>query len=112
MTGRVQASALAPWAGLFLGAFGWFLHHQTGSDANHYDCRVAGGGFVVGVGLVCALIVAVGGLISWASAPVREPPDGQNRGFARIVGMTSAAIFLLAIGIQTLAGALVPPCLR
>jgi hypothetical protein len=112
VTGRLQASRLAPWAGLFVGALAWFLHHQAGSDANYYDCRIAGGAFVVGTGLVCAVIAAAGGLISWnaADGPASEP--GGNRRFARVVGMAAAAIFMLAIGFQTLAGVLVPACYR
>ncbi|MFL5295142.1 MAG: hypothetical protein ACJ798_02055 [Phenylobacterium sp.] len=109
---RLTQSQLAPWAGLFLGALGWFLHHQLGSDANNWDCKIANGAYVVVVGLVCALIALAGGLISWAS----RPPEGADlqvtRGFARLVGMASAAIFLLTISFQTLAGVLVPACFR
>jgi hypothetical protein len=110
MMRSLRTSPLAPWAGLFVGAFGWFLHHQAGSNANTYDCRVAGSAYVVGLGLACALLVVLGGLVSWSAEAPEDSP--QNRRFARIVGLASAAIFLLAIGIQTLAGALVPPCLR
>jgi hypothetical protein len=112
MIGRIQASPLAPWAGLFLGAFGWFLHHQTGSDANNFSCRIADGGFVVVTGLIGAAIALLGGLISWSAidAPAQEPR--RYRSFARIVGVLSAAIFLLAIAFQILAGLLVPACLR
>jgi hypothetical protein len=112
MIGRIQASPLAPWAGLFMGAFGWFLHHQTGSDANYFSCRIADGAFVIGVGLIGAALALLGGLISWSAkdAPPQEPR--RYRSFARIVGMTSAAIFLLAIAFQILAGFLVPACFR
>jgi hypothetical protein len=112
MTGPLRNAAVAPWAGLFLGALGWFLHHQMGSSANYYDCRVAGTALVVGSGLVCGFIVAAGALISWSAsdAPLSQPH--RNRSFARIIGISSAAMFLLAIGLQTLAGALVPACHR
>jgi hypothetical protein len=109
---RLTNSAVAPWAGLFLGAAGWFLHHQAGSDTNVWDCRTAGGGFTIGLGVICALVVAGGGLISWAASVPEPPAAHQYRQFARWVGMAGAAIFLLAIGFQTLAGALVPACLR
>jgi hypothetical protein len=112
VTGRLQNSALAPWAGLFLGAFGWFLHHQAGSNGVYYDCRRMGSAYVMGLGLGCALIVVLGAIISWAASPSGAAARPQNRGFARVVGVASAAIFLLAIGFQTLAGALLPPCLR
>lgn len=111
MMRRLRNSPLAPWAGLFLGAAGWSLHHQIGSDANDWNCHAANGAFVVGVGVVCALVAAAGGLLSW-SAAAQTGQEPQNRGFARIVGMAGAAVFLLAIGFQTLAGFLIPACLR
>jgi hypothetical protein len=112
MIRRLQTSALAPWAGLLVGAAAWFAHHQIGSDANIWDCRGAGGAFTVVVGLICGAIALAGGLISWAATAPDDGDTRQNRSFARVVGMTGAAIFLLAIGLQTLAGVLVPACHR
>lgn len=109
---RLRTSPLAPWAGLFVGAFAWFLHHQGGSNANVFDCHVAGSAYVVGLGVACAVLAAAGGLISWRAEVPEPEPGKQNSGFARMVGATSAGIFLLAIAFQTLAGVLVPPCLR
>ena len=111
MTGRAQSSALTPWAGLFLGAAAWFAHHQIGSDANIWNCHAAGGALVVGVGVACGLVTLGGGVVSWM-AQVQHGDGRQNRVFARIVGMTAAGIFLLAIAFQTLAGVLVPACHR
>jgi len=113
MIQRLKTSPFAPWAGLYLGAAAWFLHHQTGSDTNFWDCRAAGGAFTVGVGLVCALLAVGGGLISWAAAvPEAQGAGRQYREFARWVGMAGAAIFLLSIGFQILAGVFVPACWR
>jgi hypothetical protein len=112
MTGRLQASALTPWAGLFLGAAAWFAHQQIGSAANIWNCRAAGGAFIVGVGLVCGLVALGGGLVSWMAHVPQDDEARQNRNFARIVGMTGAGVFLLAIAFQTLAGVLVPACHR
>jgi hypothetical protein len=112
MNTRLQTSVLAPWAGLFLGAFGWFLHHQTASDANYFDCRQADGVFAVWTGILCAVIVAGGGLISWLAGRGQGDGRGQNHRFGRLVGMAASAIFLLAVGFQTLAGVLVPACHR
>jgi len=106
---RLATSPLAPWAGLFLGALAWFGQHQTGADVNTWNCQVGNGGLVVLAGFVAALVAAAGGLISWISRP---PEDVQNRRFARFVGVGGAGVFLLAIGFQTLAGLLVPACLR
>ena len=112
MTGRAQSSALTPWAGLFLGAAAWFAHHQIGSDANIWNCHAAGGAFVVGVGVACGLVALGGGVVSWMAQVPQDGDGRQNRVFARIVGMTAAGIFLLAIAFQTLAGVLVPACHR
>jgi hypothetical protein len=101
---------LSPWAGLFLGAAAWALHHQVGSDANVWSCVQADGGFVIMTGAVCLGLVVIGGLISWqARAP---DPASQYHRFARAVGLLAAGIFVLAILFQTLAGAIVPACLR
>jgi hypothetical protein len=106
-------SVWAPWAGLFLGAAAWFLHHQAGSDANYWDCKVGGAAFIIGLGVACGAVAAFGGAISWAARkPAEGPTAEQNRQFAALVGTAAAAIFLLTIALQTLAGALVPACLR
>jgi hypothetical protein len=110
MTGRLRRSPLSPWAGLFVGAAAWFLHHQAGSNANVYACHVAGGPYVIVVGLACAALAIIGGVVSWRAEPPAETP--QSHRFARIVGMAAAAIFTLAIGFQVLGGAIVPDCLR
>jgi hypothetical protein len=112
MIRRLLTSPLAPWAGLLVGAAAWFAHHQIGSDTNYFNCRDAGGGFTVMVGLVCGAIAIGGGLVSWAAHADDEGETPQNARFARAVGMAGAAIFLLAIGFQTLAGVLVPACHR
>ena len=109
---RLAASSFGPWAGLFVGAFAWFLHHQVGSDANNWDCHRANGAFVVGVGLVCALLALAGGLLSWVARPGEGADHAHARVFARIVWIAAAASFLLTISFQTLAGLLVPACLR
>ena len=101
---------LTPWAGLFLGAAAWALHHQLGADANMWSCVQADGGFVILIGLICLVIALIGGVISWQASPPGEAP--QYHRFARAVGMLAAGVFILAILFQTLAGALVPACLR
>lgn len=111
MTG-LRTSPWTPWTGLFGGAAAWFLQHQVGADTNVWDCRTANGMFVVGLGIVCALLAAAGGAVSWWSSRPDEPDLAQNRSFARIVGVAGAGVFLLAIGFQTLAGVLIPACHR
>ena len=57
-------SAFAPWAGLFLGAAGWFLHQQAGSATNAWDCRIGGALTMVLLALVFGGLAVVGGAIS------------------------------------------------
>ena len=107
------ASLWAPWAGLFLGAAAWFAHHQGGSDLNLWDCRVGGSGYAVALGLGCAALAALGGLISWRGRGREQAPTAdQSRRFASLVGVAGAGLFLLAIVFQTLASVLVPACFR
>jgi hypothetical protein len=114
MTTRPERKAIAPWTGLFVGAGGWFLHHQAGSDAVFWDCRL-GGPLLTGLlGLVCGLLVLGGGVISWrARNPSAEAEDRpESHSFAGVVGAGAAGLFLLAIAFQTLSGFIIPACER
>lgn len=102
-------SAVKPWAGLFLGALAWFVHHQVGSDLIGRNCRLGGPLLTGGLGLACGLVAVVGGAISWRAR--REPTGvGEVRNFAGTVGAATAAIFLLTILLQSLIGFVVPRC--
>ena len=101
--------ALRPWAGLFLGAAAWFVHHQAGSDTIYWDCQLGGPLLTAGLGLVCGLVTAVGGVVSWR-ARKETVGVGNNRAFAGVVGAACAGIFLLTILFQSLIGFIVPAC--
>ncbi len=115
MTGRLVASPLAPWAGLFLGALAWFGQQQICASVIAWDCRLGGPLLTAGLGLAAALITAAGGLISWrarrrlAAAPQEGP---HSRSVAGVIGAGAAGIFLLAIFFQSLTGVIVPACHR
>jgi hypothetical protein len=112
VTPRVARSAWAPWAGLFCGAAGWFIHQQAGAGANYWDCRFGGPLWSLLLALVCGGLAAVGGWVSWSShRRLGEDAPGERR-FAGLVGAATAAIFLMAIGFQTLASLIVPSCHR
>jgi hypothetical protein len=114
MTGRWRRSAAAPWAGLFLGALAWAAHHQAGSNTVYWDCQLGGALLTGGLGLVCGLVAAGGGLVSWLSreAPPSSHGRPESRAFAAMVSVMGAGVFLLAIGFQTLAGFVIPGCQR
>jgi hypothetical protein len=101
--------ALQPWAGLFLGAAAWIVHHQGASIAIYWDCRLGGPMLTAGLGLVCGLVAIGGGTVSWRAR--RDAAGvGRNRAFAGTVGAACAAIFLLTILLQSLIGFIVPAC--
>lgn len=111
MTG-LERSPWAPWAGLFSGAAGWFLHQQGGAGANYWDCRFGGPLWTVMLALVSAAIILAGAYVSWGAR--RAPEAGEDRPEARRFGGTvsalAALVFLFAVVLQTLAGLLVPAC--
>lgn len=103
-------AAYAPWAGLFLGALAWFLHHQLVSNVTYWECSRGGPWLTGGLGLVFALIAGLGGVVSWRA---RAAPDGPRSGpFAVWVSAGSAAIFAFAILLQALSGFIIPGCFR
>ena len=111
MTSSRLRAALSPWAGLFLGAAAWFVHQTVGADADDLARRMGGPLWTFLLTLVCGAVTGVGGWISWTSGRrgERADPSPQSRRFAGRVGATSAAVFLLAILLQTLADLIVPP---
>ena len=112
MTPALRRSQWAPWAGLFAGAAGWFLHQQAGADANYWDGRFGGPLWTVLVAIVSAVIILSGAWLSWTSR--REPEGGEEapatRRFGGLVGACAALIFLFAVVLQTLASLIVPSC--
>ncbi|MCW2573919.1 MAG: hypothetical protein JWO88_3977 [Frankiales bacterium] len=112
MSPRLARSAWTPWAGLFAGATGWFIHQQAGAGANYWDCRFGGPLWTLLLTLACAALVAIGGWVSWTSQRTAGEDTSATRRFSGLVGASTAAIFLMAIGFQTLASLIVPSCLR
>jgi hypothetical protein len=112
MSRPLRYSAWSPWAGLFAGAAGWFAHQTFGADANYWDCRLGGPLWAGGLGLACAALVAAGGWMSWISRLSGGEDTPETRRFSGLVGAATAAIFLMAIAFQTLAGLIVPACAR
>ena len=112
MTPQVRRSAWTPWTGLFAGAAGWFVHQTLGADANYWDCRFGGPLWAVLLALVCGFVVVLGGWISWRARGTEGEDTAETRRFFGMVGAATAAIFLMAISFQTLAGLIVPACHR
>jgi hypothetical protein len=105
--------AWAPWSGLILGALGWVLHHQLGSDLVMWNCRLGGPLLTAGLGVVCGAFAALGGWISWRAAD--EAPGRPLTPSKRFVGLlcaAAAALFTLTIVVQSVAGFVYDGCER
>jgi hypothetical protein len=98
-----------PWAGLLGGGFGWFLTQQVGSNQIFDNCASADPMLVLVIGLA-GLIMAAGG--AWLTLPVlreRKAAQGPPR-FIAIIGIAMAALFTVAIILQTAASIIIPRC--
>ena len=97
---------LIPWAGMIGAGFGWALSHQIGSDLVQDNCNAANPIVMILIGLIGLAIAGFGGLLSWRAIG-RE--DG-GRKFVSFVGVLRAALFALAIFLQTAATLFLPAC--
>jgi hypothetical protein len=100
---------VTPWAGLLGGGFGWFLTQQVGSNQIFDNCGSADPLFVLFIGLA-GLVMAGGG--AWLALPVWRGPGAAHgaRRFIAITGIGMAALFALAIILQTAASLIIPRC--
>lgn len=106
-------SGLRPWAAWIGGIAGWYLSQQLGSDLVQLDCRHATLLACV-IGLVGAAILLLGAALSWpiwrrAEGDLSQPHAGSRR-FVAGTGELAAAIFLLAIILQTASSFILPQC--
>jgi len=112
----VASPSWRAWAGLVAGAVGWGLHHQSVSNGNFAQCPRMNGLADLGIGLVAALIIVVGGALSWTawrraggSPAASHEADGR---FIPALSLMAAALFLLTVLVQIGAGLIVPACWR
>lgn len=110
---RLSDTPWAACAGLFVGAPALAVNQQLLADLLYWNCRA---GFPI-TGVIVALatggLTLAAGLTSWRTRARAEQADAPGaRKFLAEVGTASAAVFLLAIVAQTLAGLIVPECHR
>jgi hypothetical protein len=112
VSGILQRSAIAPWAGLVVAPFAWFAHHQLGSNLDYLDCRQVNPALYIALGVVFGALVAVSGGVSWVArtAPADSATRPETRRFAGYFGAGAAGMFLLAIILQTLGAVISPAC--
>ena len=97
---------LTPWAGMLGAGFGWALSHQVGSDLAQDNCNAAHPIVMIVIGLVGLAIAGFGGLVSWRAIGREE----GGRRFVAYVGVLMAALFSIAIFMQTAAALVLPGC--
>ena len=98
--------ALEPWSGWIGGGFGWAFTHQLGSDLVQDKCGMANPVLMILIGLVGLGIAGFGGWTSWR---VRGA-EARGRLFVASVGVLFAALFAVAIFMQTAATVFLPRC--
>jgi hypothetical protein len=109
---RARLAGLAPWAGLVAAGTGWGLHQQVVADALHFDCTRTAGATGIAWGLACVAIVLAGASVSWRARPAAgaSAGDAPLRRFIVHLGLMAAALATLGIGLNILAGLLLPGC--
>ena len=88
------------------GPLGWMLHQQLQSSLEHFDCRYGGPTYGAIAGALIGSGVVAAGLDAWR---MRARAAGVMQ-FLATAGCLSAALFLFAIALQTLAALIVPVC--
>lgn len=100
---------LRPWSGLLGAGLGWVLSDQIGSNTSFGDCSVMSPLVALLIGLGGIAIAAFGGFLSlraWRS----EAPGVSARAFVAGTGVGAAALFSVAIFLQTAASLVIPRC--
>jgi hypothetical protein len=109
----MEVSRKTAWAGWIAGPIGWAVHQQVSSMVNYWDCTVGRPWLVIELGLACALMVVMGGAVSWRGLRSAGRADGSGNGrFIAIMGLLTAGIFLVAVIAQTMAGLAFTGCER
>jgi hypothetical protein len=98
--------ALAPWSGAIGGGLGWALADQVGSNFAFAQCGNANPVVMLLIGALGLATAVTGGLTSWRLRPALV---GGKR-LVATVGAMMAALFGLAILLQTSAALILPRC--
>jgi hypothetical protein len=109
---RQRFAGVAPWSALIAAGTAWALHHQGMSDALHFDCNATTDWVDFAWGVVALAVVVAGALASWRTLPRADlsAPAAAYRRFVVHLGLMAAALAMLAIGLQMVAGAILPGC--
>ena len=98
-------SAWQAWAGLLGSAAAWALHQQVLADLLHFDCRWGGPFATLAMTALVFVLIVISALASW-----RMRGSSETLGFVAGLSLLGAGLFLLLVGVQTLAGLVLPGC--
>jgi hypothetical protein len=110
MRAVAPVSGWREWSGLVAAPLAWAVHHQLGSDLNYADCLRGDAALVIASGSVAFLVAAAAGVISagaWKARPAESAPR-----LAAILSVMASFLFGLTIALQTVAGLIIPACVR
>lgn len=109
----VIGERMAPWWGFIAGPLVWWVHQRGIADWAYFECHAGGLTLRVVAWIVAAAVLLLAAFPAWRlwrGWPGRAEPD--TRRFLALLSLGMAAIFLLAITFQTLAGVILPECFR
>jgi hypothetical protein len=112
MNARATSAALAVWAGSITAPLAWGIHHQGLADAVYFDCGLGNPANALGLGIGMLVLSFGAALLSWTARGSGEDGEARNRRFIGGLSAGMGLLFGLAITYQTLAGVLIPGCLR
>ncbi|HZC37904.1 MAG TPA: hypothetical protein VE221_04430 [Sphingomicrobium sp.] len=106
-TDRIR-DRFTPWAGLALGASGFFLAQQLGAGSIFLNCRVGSPWMVILCTVLGLALIAVGAVASRRVFGAKG--EASVRRTIAAVSLMSAALFALATLLPVIAALVIPPC--
>lgn len=110
--GGDRADRARPWIALLLPAIAWMLFEYGLATALRGSCAAVGAWLGPAWGAISLLACAGAAIIAWPMARRAGGVDPAARPWLARIALAGTAIFALAIGFQTLATLIVPPCVR
>jgi hypothetical protein len=109
---RARLDGIQPWGGLIASALAFGSHHQLVTDGLHFDCGALDDGTAIALGVAALLLVLAGASWSWRALPGIEPSQDtvSMRRFIVHLSLMAALLAAFGLGLNLLAGAIVPGC--
>jgi len=98
---------ILPWTGFVLGALGWAVSQQWGSDRVNDGCLTAWSWQTVLIGLLGLTAVLIG---AWLSLDAGRRSAAPTARFVAALSLAADVVFALAILFHTLSPLIIPRC--